>query len=78
MTEKVKKAISKYEAQFNQYMINLEHQIKTEKEEIVKTETDQIKTEKEEIVKTETDQIKIEEEKMKTLVTLEEEEEKLK
>ena len=53
-------------------------QIKTEKEEIVKTETDQIKTEKEEIVKTETDQIKIEEEKMKTLVTLEEEEEKLK
>ena len=51
---------------------------KTEKEEIVKTETEQIKTEKEEIVKTETEQIKIEEEKMKTLVTLEEEEEKLK
>ena len=44
---------------------------KTEKEEIIKTE-------KEEIVKTETEQIKIEEEKMKTLVTLEEEEEKLK
>ena len=36
------------------------------------------KTEKEEIAKTETEQIKIEEEKMKTLVTLEEEEEKLK
>jgi len=51
---------------------------KTEKEEIVKTETEQIKTEKEEIAKTETEQIKIEEEKMKTLVTLEEEEEKLK
>ena len=31
MTDKVQKAISKYEAQFNQYMINLEHQIKTEK-----------------------------------------------
>jgi len=44
---------------------------KTEKEEIAKTET-------EEIAKTETEQIKIEEEKMKTLVTLEEEEEKLK
>jgi small subunit ribosomal protein S3 len=53
-------------------------QIKTEKEEIAKTETEQIKTEKEEIAKTETEQIKIEEEKMKTLVTLEEEEEKLK
>ena len=51
---------------------------KTEKEEIAKTETEQIKTEKEEIAKTETEQIKIEEEKMKTLVTLEEEEEKLK
>ena len=36
------------------------------------------KTETEEIAKTETEQIKIEEEKMKTLVTLEEEEEKLK
>ena len=36
------------------------------------------KTEKEEIAKTETEQIKIEEEKMKTLVTLEDEEEKLK
>jgi len=34
--------------------------------------------ENEEIAKTETEQIKIEEEKMKTLVTLEEEEEKLK
>ena len=45
---------------------------------ITKSETEQIKTEKEEIVKTETEQIKIEEEKMKTLVTLEEEEEKLK
>ena len=44
---------------------------KTETEEIAKTET-------EEIAKTETEQIKIEEEKMKTLVTLEEEEEKLK
>jgi len=43
-----------------------------------KTETEQIKTETEEIAKTETEQIKIEEEKMKTLVTLEEEEEKLK
>ena len=31
MTDKVQKAISKYEAQFNQYIINLEHQIKTEK-----------------------------------------------
>ena len=51
---------------------------KTEKEEIAITETEQIKTEKEEIAKTETEQIKIEEEKMKTLVTLEEEEEKLK
>ena len=51
---------------------------KTEKEEIVKTETEQIKTEKEEIAKTETEQIKIEEEKMQTLVPLEEEEEKLK
>ena len=37
-----------------------------------------MKTETEEIAKTETEQIKIEEEKMKTLVTLEEEEEKLK
>ena len=45
---------------------------------ITKSETEQIKTEKEEIVKTETEQIKIDEEKMKTLVTLEEEEEKLK
>jgi len=36
------------------------------------------KTETEEIAKTETEEIKIEEEKMKTLVTLEEEEEKLK
>ena len=60
-------------------------QIKTETEEIakteteqIKTETEQIKTETEEIAKTETEQIKIEEEKMKTLVTLEEEEEKLK
>jgi len=53
-------------------------QIKTETEEITKTETEQIKTETEEIAKTETEQIKIEEEKMKTLVTLEEEEEKLK
>ena len=53
-------------------------QIKTETEEIAKTETEQIKTETEEIAKTETEQIKIEEEKMKTLVTLEEEEEKLK
>ena len=44
---------------------------KTKTEEIAKTET-------EEIAKTETEQIKIEEEKMKTLVTLEEEEEKLK
>jgi len=44
---------------------------KTETEEIAKTET-------EEIAKTETEQIKIEEEKMKALVTLEEEEEKLK
>jgi len=52
-------------------------QIKTETEQI-KTETEQIKTGKEEIAKTETEQIKIEEEKMKTLVTLEEEEEKLK
>jgi len=51
---------------------------KTEKEEIAKTEKEEIKTEKEEIAKTETEQIKIEEEKMKTLVTLEEEEEKLK
>jgi small subunit ribosomal protein S3 len=51
---------------------------KIEKEEIAKTETEQIKTETEEIAKTETEQIKIEEEKMKTLVTLEEEEEKLK
>jgi len=51
---------------------------KTETEEIAKTETEQIKTEKEETAKTETEQIKIEEEKMKTLVTLEEEEEKLK
>ena len=41
-------------------------------------EKEQIKTETEEIAKTETEQIKIEEEKMKTLVTLEEEEEKLK
>jgi len=54
-------------------------EIKTEKEEIAKTETEEIaKTETEEIAKTETEQIKIEEEKMKTLVTLEEEEEKLK
>jgi len=54
-------------------------QIKTETEEIAKTETEEIaKTETEEIAKTETEQIKIEEEKMKTLVTLEEEEEKLK
>ena len=60
-------------------------EIKTETEEIakteteeIKTETEEIKTEKEEIAKTETEQIKIEEEKMKTLVTLEEEEEKLK
>jgi small subunit ribosomal protein S3 len=52
---------------------------KTETEEIAKTETEEIaKTETEEIAKTETEQIKIEEEKMKTLVTLEEEEEKLK
>ena len=47
------------------------------KEETVKTETEQIKIE-EETAKTETEQIKIEEEKMKTLVTLEDEEEKLK
>ncbi len=52
---------------------------KIKKEEIAKTETEEIaKTETEEIAKTETEQIKIEEEKMKTLVTLEEEEEKLK
>jgi len=44
---------------------------KTETEESAKAET-------EESAKTETEQIKIEEEKMKTLVTLEEEEEKLK
>jgi len=52
---------------------------KTEIEKIAKTETEKIaKTETEKIAKTETEQIKIEEEKMKTLVTLEEEEEKLK
>jgi len=53
-------------------------QTKTETKEIAKTETEQTKTETKEIAKTETEQIKIEEEKMKTLVTLEEEEEKLK
>ena len=50
----------------------------SKKEEIAKTETEQIKIEEDKIAKTETEQIKIEEEKMKTLVTLEEEEEKLK
>ena len=49
---------------------------KTEKVETIETEP--TNPEKEEIAKTETEQIKIEEEKMKTLVTLEEEEEKLK
>ena len=53
-----------------------EFELKTKSKSEVKT--DDKKTEKEEIVKTETEQIKIEEEKMKTLVTLEEEEEKLK
>ena len=43
-----------------------------------KIKKEEIKTETEEIAKTETEHIKIEEEKMKTLVTLEEEEEKLK
>jgi len=31
MTDQVQKAINKYEKQFNEYMINLEHQIKNEK-----------------------------------------------
>ena len=31
MTDKVQKAINKYENQFNQFMINLEYQIKNEK-----------------------------------------------
>ena len=74
------------EFQFNESSKTETEQIKTETEEIAKTETEQIKTETEEIAKTETEeiakteteQIKIEEEKMKTLVTLEEEEEKLK
>jgi len=74
------------EFQFNESSKTEKEEIaKTETEEIAKTEADQIKTEKEEIktekeeiAKTETEQIKIEEEKMKTLVTLEEEEEKLK
>jgi len=52
---------------------------KTETEVTAKTETEvTAKTETEVTAKTETEQIKIEEEKMKTLVTLEEEEEKLK
>jgi len=52
---------------------------KAETEESAKAETEEsAKTETEESAKTETEQIKIEEEKMKTLVTLEEEEEKLK
>jgi len=52
---------------------------KIEKAKIAKTDAEEIaKTDAEEIAKTETEQIKIEEEKMKSLVTLEEEEEKLK
>ena len=57
--------------------------VKTEDEkDIVATETEQIKIEdkkdEKDIVATETEQIKIEEKKMKTLETLEEEEERLK
>ena len=40
--------------------------------------TEDMKNKQDEIIKTESEQIKIEEEKMKTLVTLEEEEERLK
>jgi len=43
-----------------------------------KSKTDDEKTKQEIIAKTESEQIKIEEEKMKTLVTLEEEEQRLK
>ena len=31
MTDKVQKAINKYESQFNQFMVNLEYQVKNEK-----------------------------------------------
>ena len=72
----IKIRIATKEKLIPEFQLNESSKIK--KEEIAKTETEQIKTGKEEIAKTETEQIKIEEEKMKTLVTLEEEEEKLK
>jgi len=68
------------EFQFNESAkAETEESAKAETEESAKAETEEsAKTETEESAKTETEQIKIEEEKMKTLVTLEEEEEKLK
>jgi len=73
----IKIRIAKKEKLIPEFQLNNPSKIETE--EIAKTEAEEIaKTKAEEIAKTETEQIKIEAEKMKTLVTLEEEEEKLK